>query len=202
MLGKIKRFLTVLIIALGCSAFYIVGGYLYIDSEITPTEQNTSSVQYYSEAPENVGIMFELRGHKTYCFLDFYYKKLNVIFDAESFSTDDNIMGYPIDYSLKLDDELFAQIIDLVGGVELQTEEGILRYTGVQIVDMMNYSTDFKRYEREIIRKIFEKIGENGFSKQDFLYIIEKGDTAITVPICYYWTDYIKELCGSLNEVN
>ncbi len=199
---KIKKFLTVLIITLGCSAFYIIGGYLYLNSETKPTKQNTSSVPYYSETPENVGIMFELGNQKTYCFLDFYYKNLNVIFDAESFDIEKSIMGYPIDYSIKINNELFAQIIDIVGGIELESEEGLLRYTGVQIADMFTYSTDYKRHEREIVRKIIEKIGDNGFGKEDFFYIIENSETAITVPICYYWTDYFKVICNSLNEVN
>lgn len=199
---RIKSILCVLIIILGCSAFYIIGGYLYLDSKTKPAEQNTSSVPYYSEEPQNVGIMFELNGQKTYFFLDFYYKQLSIIFDAETFETDDIIKGYPIDYDLKLDNEIFAQIIDFVGGIELQNEEGVLRYTGVQIIDMMTYSTDYKKYEREIIRGIIEKIGESGLNRQDFLYIIENSETEITVPICYYWTDYIMEICSSLNEVN
>jgi hypothetical protein len=167
-----------------------------------PTEQNTSSVPYYSEEPENVGIMFDLGGQKTYCFLDFYYKKLNIIFDAESFVWEDSIMGYPIDYNLQLDSDVFAEIVDFVGGVELENDEGVLRYTGVQIVDMMTYSNDYKRNERGIIRKVIEKIGENGLTKEELFYIIENSETEITVPVCYYWTDYIKELCSSLNEIN
>ncbi len=202
MSGKIKTFLSVLIISLVCGSLYVVGGYLYLDYETEPTKQTTPSVPYYSEEPENVGIMFELGGRKTYCFLDFYYKKLNVIFNAESFDVEDSIMGYPIDYSIKLDDEVYAIIIDCVGGIELESEEGVLRYTGVQITDMMTYSTEYKSLEREIIRKIIQKIGENGFKKQDFFYIIENSDTTLTVPVCYYWTDYIKEICSSLNEVN
>lgn len=189
-------------VVLGCSAFYIIGGYLYLDSETKPAEQSTPSVPYYSEAPENVGIMFELGLQKTYCFLDFYYKKLNVIYDAESFVGEDSIMGYPIDYKIKLDSDVYAEIIDFVGGIELENEEEILRYTGVQIVDMMTYSADYKKREREIIRKIIDKIGKNGFGRQDFLYIIENSETDITVPVCYYWSDYFKEICSSVNEVN
>ena len=202
MSGKIKSFLTVLIVVLGCSSFYIIGGYLYLDSEMKPTEQNTSSVPYYSEEPENVGIMFDLGGQKTYCFLDFYYKKINIIFDAESFVWEDSIMGYPIDYNLQLDSDVFAEIIDFVGGIELENDEGVLRYTGVQIMDMMIYSNDYKRNEREITRKVIKKIGENGLTKEELFYIIENSETEITVPVCYYWTDYIKELCSSLNEIN
>ena len=202
MRGKLKTLLRVIIISLVCGGLYVAGGYLYLNYETKPTKQTTPSVPYYSAEPENVGIMFELGGRQTYCFLDFYYKRLNIIFNAESYDTEGSIMGYPIDYSIKLDGEVFAQIIDLVGGIELESEEGVLRYTGVQITDMMTYSTQYKRLEREIIRKIFEKIGKNGFKKQDFFYIIENSETTVTVPICYYWTDYFKELCSSVNEVN
>ena len=44
-----------------------------------------------------------------------------------------------------------------------------------------------------------EKISENGFSKDDFSYIIEYGNTDLTVPVCYDWEKYIKQMCSSVN---
>ncbi len=199
---KLKVLLKTLIISLVCCIVYVTGGYFYLNSKLEPVKQTTPSVPYYSEEPENAGVMVDIGGNKTYFFMDFYYKNLNVIFNAESFVEEDIILGYPIDHYITADFEVLAEIIDFVGGIELDNEVETLRYTGVQIVDMLTASTDYQKLERSIIRKIIEKIGENGFSKEDFLYIIENSDTTLTVPICYYWTDYIKELCSSVNEVN
>lgn len=191
-----------LIISLVCCIIYVSGGYFYLESKLEPAKQTTPSVPYYSEELENVGVMVDISGNKTYFFMDFYYKKLNVIFNAESFVEEEIILGYPIDHYITADYEVLAEIVDIVGGIELENENEILRYTGVQIVDMLTASTDYEKLERSIINKTIEKISKNGFQKEDFLYIIENSDTTLTVPICYYWSDYIKELCGSVNEVN
>lgn len=202
MRNRTKVFLKSVIISLVCLIIYVGSGYLYLNSKVEPVKNVTPSVPYYSEEPENVGILVDIEGDKTYLFLDFYYKKINVIFDAESYVKDNNIMGYPIDHSVTADYGLLAGIIDRLGGIELESEEGILRYTGVQVVDLLLKSKDYQKLERSVTRKIFEKIGENGFSKEDFLYIIENSDTTLTFPVCYYWVDYISELFGSVNEVN
>ena len=200
--NKRKNFFKSFIVSLVCLIIYVGSGYLYLNSKVEPVKNVTPSVPYYSEEPENVGLLVDIEGDKTYLFLDFYYNKINVIFDAESYVKDNNIMGHPIDHSVTADYGLLAGIIDRLGGIELESEEGVLRYTGVQVVDLLLKSKDYQKLERSVTRKIFEKIGENGFSKEDFLYIIENSNTTLTFPVCYYWVDYISELFGSVNEVN
>lgn len=198
---KIKSLLTVIIIALLSFSVFVGVGYFYLDSNLEPVaDKNTPSVPYYSEEPENVGISVEIGGQQNYFFLDFYYKRLNVIFDTES--TDVEAMGYSVDHYVISDYSLLEAIVDRVGGIEIEAEGEILRYTGVQVTDMLTSSAEYDNSERDIILKIIEKISENGFQKEDFLYIIENSETTLTVPICYYWSDYIKEICKSVNKVN
>jgi len=199
---KIKIFMGSLAVFLVCCLFFGGIGYFYIDSKIADVKNDTPSVPYYSEVPENAGVLFEIGQEQTFFFLDFYYKRLNIIFNAEESVEDGNILGYPIDHYIKADYSLLAEIIDIVGGIELDTEEASLRYTGVQITDLLTTSTDYDKIERKIILKTIKKISENGFQKEDFLYIIENSETTLTVPVCYYWADYIKEICGFVNEVN
>ncbi len=191
------------IVSLVCCAIYITVGYFYLDNKLAKTKVETPSVPYSSEEPENAGVMVDINGKKTYFFLDFYYKNLTIIFDAENYIEDDTVFGYPIEHFIEGDYGLLADIVDLVGGIELENEtEENLRYTGVQIVEILNQNVENSSFNREIIYKIIEKIRDNGFKKEDFLYIINNSETTLTVPICYYWADYMKELCGSVNGVN
>lgn len=199
---KLKLFLSTVAVCSVCCAIFVGVGYFYLNSKIENVQQNTLSVPYYSQEPDNVGVMIEIGQHKTFFFLDFYYKSISVIFDADDLTENGNILGYQVDHYILADYSLLSGIIDIVGGIELETEGEALRYTGVQITDMLSTSTDYDRLERTVITKIMKKISENGFQKDDFLYIIENSDTTLTVPVCYYWSDYIKELCDSVNEVN
>ena len=199
---KIKTILGTVIICTLCCAVFVGMGYFYLDSKLQDVKQNVQSVPYFSDEPDNVGMMIEIEGQKTFFFLDFYYKGVNVIYDADDLIENGNIMGYQIDHYILADYSLLEGIIDIVGGIELENGSEALRYTGVQITDMLSTSVDYDNLERMVIKKIIKKISENGFQKEDFLYIIENSETTLTVPICYYWSDYMKELCGSLNEVN
>lgn len=199
---KIKRILTILIICFVCGIFFVGVGYFYLDSQLEDVKQNVETVPYYIEVPDNVGIVLEIAEQQTFFFLDFNYKSISVIYDAEKYLENDTIMGYQADHYIVGDIELLGGIIDIVGGIELENNGELLRHTGVQITDILTTSTDYDLLERSVIQKIIEKIGENGFQKQDFLYIIENSNTTLTVPICYYWSDYMKDLCGFVNEVN
>ena len=78
----------------------------------------------------------------------------------------------------------------------------MLLATGEQVVDYLTTSSDYYERKRQIIRIIAQKISSTGFSKEDFLYIIENSETSLTVPDCYFWSDYITELCKTVKIIN
>ena len=82
-------------------------------------------------------------------------------------------------------------LTDIAGGIELEGE----RYTGVQITDMLEYSVVTKDTKKQITEEIIMGIAENGFTKEDMLYIIENADTNLKFASAYTWMDYIGELC-------
>jgi len=92
--------------------------------------------------------------------------------------------------------------VDILGGIEMSDGEEVLRYTGVQISDMLSRNADSDAISREIILKLVEKIEKTGFQNEDFLYIIENSNTDLTVPDCYYWPEYISAICGNVQIVN
>ena len=110
-------------------------------------------------------------------------------------------LGYSIDYSITLDYDIIAGIIDRIGGIELESDGELLRYTGIQVVDLI-YTNEPKDAARNIITAIFSAISKNGFSKSDFVYIIDNGNTDLTVPICFDWPLYIKALCRNFSFAN
>ena len=168
----------------------------------SPVKQNMSNISYYDYTPESVGLSVEISSEKTFLFLDFYNKSINIIYDFEKMDSDGSTLGYTVDYYIKGDYEFLAKLVDLIGGIELEENGETFRYTGVQVADMLQISASYDDLERIVIRKILKKIKTTGLTKEDFLYIIENSETSLSVPICYNWPQYVKELCSFINEVN
>ena len=47
-----------------------------------------------------------------------------------------------------------------------------------------------------------KKISDTGIDDEIFSYTVEKTETNITVPDCYNWNKYIKELCKNGEIIN
>ncbi|MBQ3817178.1 MAG: hypothetical protein II802_02765, partial [Clostridia bacterium] len=110
--------------------------------------------------------------------------------------------GYKINYRVSSDISLLAGIIDLVDGIEIPIENEKLRYTGVQIADLVSTTVEKQVLKREITTALFDKISEVGLQKSDFVYIIENSETDLTVPQCYYWDEKIREMAQNTVILN
>ena len=157
---------------------------------------------YAPEAPEAKGVMFDICGDRTLAYMNFENNTLSIIFDDGNTTVGEKLYGYSVDFTVEGNYDLLAEIIDTSGGIELTFNDETLRYTGVQIADILSHTADRKAIRRDIILAILEKIKNTGFQKEDFLYIIENSKTNLTVPDCYYWADYIKEICGNVQMIN
>lgn len=199
---KSLRVLKLLFICFCCGAVFTAGGYFYLKSNMKETENNVSQVPYSSPSPENSGILLDISGSRTFFYLDFEKEKLTVIIPQEGYIITDNLFGYPINYRVEADYSFVADIIDFTDGIELPSNDGLLRYTGVQITAMLETAADTSELKREIISAVIEKISQRGFERENFLYIIENTETNLTVPDCYYWSDHIAELCKDGEIIN
>lgn len=183
------RFAAVCILA---STVFTVLGWLYLKSELKPAENKAESVPYYTSVPENVGIMFELCGEKTLIYSDFTENTLTVV---KADGADGGIIyGYSADFTVTSDYSLIGVIADSVGGINLERENVILSLTGSQLTELLSTTADGGELRKTVTEKIISEIGKNGFSREDFLFIIENSDTDLTVPDCFYWSDYIGEI--------
>lgn len=199
---KIKYILNFISICLCVGIIFVGAGYLYLNRELGEVENKVPSVPYYQSAPDNKGVMFDISGERCLFYMDFERRQLTVIYDDNNTPLGGYLYGYTVDYEIEGDYDLLAGIIDILGGLELENEEGILRYTGVQVTDILMHTADNENFIRDIVSEILHKVSKNGFGNEDFLYIIENSKTNLTVPDCYYWRDYISEICSNVQIAN
>ena len=109
--------------------------------------------------------------------------------------------GYIIDFIVEIDYQFIGGIVDRVGGVNIDVNGEILRYTGVQVINLISENSD-KNIKTQLITQIFKQVSKNNFSKSDFIYIIQNTKSNLTVVDCIYWLDYIDEICNKINFVN
>ena len=198
--SKFKKIFQTLAVSGICCIIFIGFGYFYLKGANKKVQNEAPKVPY-SYTPENTGILLDIGGSKTLYYLDFLNKELCIIFVGDSFDPDD-IYGYCVDYTVTASYETIEGIVNNIGGIDLTVDGEMLLATGEQVVDYLTTSSDYYERKRQIIRIIAQKISLTGFSKEDFLYIIENSETSLTVPDCYFWSDYITELCKTVKIIN
>lgn len=196
-----KLSLCLFAVCLLCCAALVGGGYLYLKFSFKETDNSVSKVPYEFAKPENSGIMLDFCGDKTFLYLDFEDSKLSVIMPPENSYTD-KIYGYNIDYSVSGDYYLLADIIDAADGIELTVENVKTRFTGAQIAVLLSETVETDELKRRIAAALIQKISENGIDENVFTVIIKKAKTNLTVPDCFRWSAYIKELCKNGTIIN
>lgn len=190
---KIKRYINNVLFLIFFGSVVFSAGYLYLDStlgdiDVTKTEEK---VPYYETLPQDTTVLLKICDDNILVNLCFSDKTIKVVL-AEDFAREQStVYGYKIDYYLNSDFKTVGYLTDIAGGIELEGE----RYTGVQITDMFEYSVVTKDTKKLITEEIIMGIAENGFAKEDMLYIIENADTNLKFAASYTWTQYIDELC-------
>ena len=189
-----KIFFKTVIISALCLTVFIGAGYYYLSRNLVKTETKPQQIPYYQETSQNAGLIFDVLGDKTFIYLDFENTKLSIsLFPEESQIMGNNIYGYPLDYKIGTDVDFIADFVDYLDGIELTLETETLRYTGVQVADII-LSDNEKQLKQQIATAILHRISENGLGKDFFLEIVENCETNLTVPDFYCWPDYIKKL--------
>ncbi len=178
---------------------FVCFGYMLLTSEVTLAETKEENVPYYESVPQNVNLLFNVLDNKIMFSLDFENENIKIVnvYGEEEYS----FYGYSTDFYVECDLNIISGIVDILGGIELEITDEKLNYTGTQIKEILEYNSD-SYFSRDIVSKIIEKISKVGFSKEDFLYIIENSETNLTVPDCYEWEKYIKKLCKNAVFVN
>lgn len=199
--NTVKYALLLAGLCLGCLLTLVGGGYAYLRFNTEKTDNKASKVPYEFAPPENAGIMFEFCGDRTFVYLNFENEEMKIVFPLNG-DSEDTVYGYSVDYTVKGDYYLLAEIIDAADGIELQSNDGKYRYTGVQIAELLSNTVDTEELKRNIITALVGKTADFGIDENVFYDIIKKGDTNLTVPDCHRWAEYLSLLCKNCTVVN
>lgn len=174
----------------------VFGGYFYVDSLInnTAVSENQESVPYFSY-PQDCSLLFSVSGERI--LLNFCFSKTSVkVYLVDLLpATYTDLKVLSADYTLETDYDTVGFLVDCIGGIELETDGIISRYTGVQVVDLLKYTPLKPTIKKEITKKILAGIGESGFTEENMLYLLKVCKTELTFYDTLEWFDYITQLC-------
>lgn len=190
---KVKRHINNILFLIFFGSVVFSAGYLYLDNKLGGVSASNSeeNVPYYETLPQDATVMFKICDDNILVNLCFSENTVKVVLAEDFDENQDTVYGYKIDYYLNCDFKTVGYLTDIAGGIELGNE----RYTGVQITEMLEYQSVSEETKKLITEKIILGISENGFTKEDMLYIIENADTNLKFADSYTWTQYIGELC-------
>ena len=201
-----KRFFKASVSCLICVVFFVGVSYAYLSSETEKAKTDVEKVKndepYANNTPTNCGLLLSMPDNTGLLFyLDFLKTGITVITVDNINDIENEYRGYSVDYHIYADYSLVSGIIDRIGGIEIEENGETLRLTGVQVVEKLG--TDTERLAKyRILKSVFKSISENGLSRSDFIYIIENCDsTELSLPDCFYWSNYIKDMGANISIV-
>lgn len=187
-----------------CSALFLGVSYAYLRFNLNETAkaQQENYTVPYEYIPDNAGIAFLLpNSSAVLVYLNFENNCINVV-NVENYDKNNDLYyGYTADYTVEVTTELLSGIVDRIGGVNIQKDEETLRYTGVQVAELISQNED-SSIKTQIISEVFRQISKNGFTKENFVYIIQNAKTNLSLLDCIEWLDYIDEIRGNIQFMN
>jgi hypothetical protein len=88
-----------------------------------------------------------------------------------------------------------------LNGLELDIEGENYRYTGVQIKDILG-TENGQDLKSKLIKSICSRILSSRPQVDFFASIIENSQTDLNLVDCYFWDDYITDLCENLDFID
>ncbi len=204
MKGILKAFFTSVI----CAAVFLAAAYIYLNMEIKTdktekTEVKDYTVSYTQNPPDDCGVLVTFPDESgCLIFFDFTKTSITALFCNDVNLVQKEYKGYSVDYNLEADYNLLSGIIDRCGGIDLKLTEELLRYTGIQITDILSTKVDTTSIRSPIAKAIFKTIGANGIDSELLVYVIENSNTNLTVPVCLNWHKYLKDMCQNTTVIN
>ena len=199
---KVKFVISFLLAVVLTSALLTLATILIFNGNNKKVDNGASSVPYYEQTPpDNVGLLFRFsQKGSVFLNLDYQSEKISVITFFEKIAKQKVLdYGYGVSYTFDTDYIFLADFIDRFGGLEFQSGENLQRYTGVQIIEMLEKK---ELSEKQVIAAVLTKINYLGFSKNDLTFIIRNTDTDLSYPSGYPLIWDLKKLCTRINFVN
>lgn len=199
--GGLKSALVALAAAVISFAVMSATAYIYlsVDTAKKSSVDASDDTVPYRQKKENRGVMFSFPdGTGCLFYLDFENMGITAVLTDSYDPYIGEYGGYGVDFTIEADFNLTAGLIDRAGGVELDTGEEALRFTGVQVTEMLSVGVGMER-RRQIVSGVLYGFSQNGLTASDLVYIIENSKTDLAVPDCYGWHEELPQMCENIN---
>lgn len=196
--------LTGIIVVVCCfAAFAVIARFSFYQPEHTAGNP-VSDVPYGEPTIENQGLLFVFyEGGSVFLNFDFLEDKISVmLFDSAVTPLYMRQYGYEVNNCFKADYHFLANFIDRFGGVVFSyNDSGIMRYTGVQVTEMLASNND-KEFKKTIIQSFFKKIDAVGITQKDLLYLIDNTTTDMSFPEGYDLLENTEGIFKNIHFIN
>lgn len=188
-----------------CLALFFGVAYAYLSYNFNKATADADQKDYtvpYERLPQNCGIAFVYPDSSaTLMYLDFENICIRLLAIPQFIGEQELYHGYTADYTVQTSYELIEGIVDRIGGVNISYSDETMRYTGIQVIDLISEGCD-DELKNQLLAEIFKQISKNNFSKDDFVYIIENSESNLSIIECIYWCEYIKDMSGRISFIN
>ncbi len=193
---RTKGLLTAFVSALLSFAVMLTAVYVYMSADrAKKSVGSTESTVPYKQKRESKGVMFLLPDGTGCLFhLDFENESVTAVLTENADPYAGGYGGYGIDFTVELSFDTAEGIIDRAGGVNLEDEGQMLRYTGFQVTQLISQGANMD-LRREIVCEVLSGFARNSVTASDLVYIIENSQTDLTVPECYGWHQDLPQMC-------
>lgn len=200
-----KKYFKLALVIFLCTSLFFVSSYFYLNYNLKnnqkTVDEKVEDVPYH-KTPESCGLLIELPDDNNILFyLDFDRIILYIINIEENDEPTESYVGYPIDYRCKFDYYNLSLFFDRMGGIDLQTDDGVLRFSGIQVCDMISNGNS-SEVSFDVINEICNKISKAGLTGEDFAFLISNCDTNLTMPVCLYWQEFMSQMFSGRVFVN
>ncbi len=187
---KTKQIVILYLVIALCFVSFLALGVFYIaissKSYIKTTDTNLSRIPY-SSLPAKMEIYTTFpSGTTALISLDFSNELTDIELEPEN---------PDYGYTLKLSEDALSGFIDRLGGVEIVKDNIIMRYTGMQVIDLCQSGyTDIS----SAIAAVFTKIADIGITRQTLTYLIEHSQTDISAADCFSLPEWLESSSKSV----
>jgi len=172
-------------------------GYLYLNSLVNDllVSQKSESVPYGYSVPSTTDILFKDNDRYFLLLLNFKEQNLRAYFALENSPKAAELSDYIADFTVVCNYQMLEYFVDAVGGIELENSNESLRFTGVQISDILTNCQTTENDIKAIIESLFSKLSETGFKDEYLRYIMSNSECDIDYTRAFRWNEYLTEMC-------
>lgn len=156
-----------------------------------------------TDYPSNTTIMFTFEDGYSLC-VKFEFEKsfISALFLENANQKAFENFGFFATETVNFSYKSLMDFIDTIDGINLDIFGEEMRYTGVQVCNIIAVNNDHIETKTKILKAVFNKIYKIGFSSDALYCIMNNTDNTLSVPDCYGWTEYLGEMCNRYNIVN